>query len=131
MAKTIAKVKAGAVVVRRVGGAALKKAQEGLAKANTRLRNLSKNAGGKGGSMVSTLETVGGGAAAGAIKVYAPEVMGIDTRLIVGGGGIVAALLAPISPKLAAHALSIAAGIAAGYAQDMTEDLLDGNGGEG
>ena len=127
-AKVGQKVKAGAVVIRRVGGAALTKAKEALAKANTRVRALGKNTAGKGGSVVTVLEVVGGGASAGAIKVYYPEVMGIDTRIIAGGAMLAAGLLAPISPKIAGHIMAVGSGIAAGYAQDMTEDILDGDG---
>lgn len=124
----VAKVKAGAVRVVHVGKKALATAQAQLSKARAATANLRKNMGGKGGGMLTTLEVVGGGGTAGAIKVYAPEIMGVDTRIIAGGLGVVAGLFAPISPKISNHVMAVCSGILAGYTQDVVEDLLDGDG---
>jgi len=125
------KAKAVVTKVVHVGKAKLAAAQAQLATARKTAAALRRNAGGKGGGLVTTLEVVGGGAAAGAAKVYAPEVMGIDTRLLVGAAGVAAALFAPISPKLAGHAMAFGSGILAGYTQDVVEDMLDGDGADG
>lgn len=128
MAGKAAAAKATITKVVHVGKAKLAAATAQLAKAKATASKLRANAGGKGGGVLAVVETIGGGAGAGAIKVYAPEVMGLDTRLLVGGLGVLGGLFAPISPKLAGHAMTVCGGILAGYTQDVVEDLLDGDG---
>jgi hypothetical protein len=127
MAGKAQKAKAVATKIVHVGKKALADTREQLARARAATANLRKNMGGKGGGMLTTLEVVGGGGAAGAAKVYMPEVMGIDTRLIAGAVGVLGGLFAPISPKISGHIMAVSSGILAGYTQDVVEDLLDGD----
>jgi hypothetical protein len=121
----------GPAYVRRKGTSpALRKVREQLAssrKSNAAARKKLKSNffSGSGIKIGAVLTISGGGAAAGAARVYMPTVFGFSTPLVLGAG-LTAASMVMGDDKIAPMLGAIGAGMLSASAADITESMLGG-----
>jgi len=107
---------------------ALNKVKKQLAAAQAKSRSLRKEVkSGKGmGNTVGAAACVtAGGAAAGAVSVYMPQVVGLSTPLVAGAGLVVASAIIK-DPKIAGPAACLGSGMLAAWAAGQTANMLSG-----
>jgi len=102
---------------------ALSSAQAQIKRYRTKAASIRKQAAAPASSIMSAASITAGGAAGGAVQVYMPQVMGIDSRWI-AGAALVAAAAFQGTAKWAPSACLFGSGILAGAAQDFTAELL-------
>ena len=119
-------------VVRRGPSPALNSARNQIASLRTRLKTVrAKARNNQTGSMEGSVAIVAGGAAAGAVQAYYPDVAGIDSRLI-GGAAFILLGTYGMEGRTGALTTLAGAGMLAGYVQDFVADSVAsaGDGGE-
>lgn len=106
---------------------ALTKANQAIDGLKARLSQARQNASGKGSSVTRIVLTVGGGAAAGALKAKMPvvPVLNIDSRVALSVVAIGAGLFL-VKGAFGSMMIDFGAGVAASFVADYVEDMLDG-----
>lgn len=115
-------------VVRRSGPSpALARTQKALEAARAATRRARENASGKGASIEAAVATVAGGASAGAVRAYMPEIAGFDSTLVLGAG-LTAAGIFGVKGKIGGYLVNAGSGMLAVGVAELVEDMLGGSG---
>lgn len=94
-----------------------------LASTQMTLRKARENATGKAAPIMATGLIAAGGIAAALAGRYVPDVMGVDSRFIVGGVGVLVAVFG-LRGKMATGLILVSGGVLACAVQDLTEKYL-------
>jgi hypothetical protein len=105
---------------------AVTKLKDQLQKANSQKRQFAKKAKeAEGGKVSGAVCVTAGGAAAGAVSVYMPQVAGFQTPLVVGAGLVVASVFIK-DAGIAGPVACLGSGMLAAWASGATSSMLSG-----